>query len=297
MIFKFIKKAVKGVLSGAKKLVKSVGGALKKLAPALLIAAPLIFTSGAAGAFMTAYKSGGLMAGLKAGGSAVWAGLGNLGTSIAEGFRTGGFGGAAKGLAQGLGLRPDGIASKLVTSAVQYGGYGGATGAATAMLTGGDAWEGFKQGAKMGAVAGAGATAIGHAFPGTSTPVGGDAGGTAASGTTTAPGGARGFLNKAVGALSEPAVLGPVLQGAMQGAGGYLEQRDAMKAAEEARRRRQQSYEGVADAMRVGPTPEPPRVGAAPDQPVQRTAMDGTGVYVFDKASQTYTFVPDERPM
>ena len=43
MIFKFIKKAAKGIFKGAKKLVKSVGKVFKKVAPILVLAGAVYF--------------------------------------------------------------------------------------------------------------------------------------------------------------------------------------------------------------------------------------------------------------
>ena len=145
MIFKFIKKAVKGIFKGAKKLVKGVGKAFKKIAPLLVVAGALYF--------------------------------GGVGLGLIQGGMS--WGTAAGALTEGLGLTTGSLGASTMTAAIKYAGYGGLTGAATSLLTGQDVWKGFKRGATIGAVAGAGAGALGHYSAGAG--VGSGAGATGSS--------------------------------------------------------------------------------------------------------------------
>ena len=110
-----------GVLKGVKKVFKSVGKIVKKVAlPALAIGA-IVFSGGAA------------------------LGLAPM---------AGGFGGAVASTLGSMGLSTTGALGSALTGAVTQAGYGAAMGAATAAVGGGDIGKGMAKGALLGAATG-----------------------------------------------------------------------------------------------------------------------------------------------
>ena len=286
MIFKLIKKAIKGITKGVGKLLKGIGGVLKKLSPVLLI--------GAAAAFLP-----GALAALGIGAGA--AGGGGLFSSIVTAFKAGGWSGAASAFTKGIGLAANSLAGKVLTSAVTYGGYGAVTGAATALLTGQPIGRGIKTGFLAGAAGGAAAGALGHLvtpaagagasqFPSRASPGGGyhdvSTAGTAADifgGGAGAGGGAGtgagvGAGAGAGGAFLDKALASPVLAGAIQGIGSGISSYAQQKDTEKQRKNVAKSYEGAGEASRLPSTGEN----------IEPVSTGARGRYVYNDTTGDY---------
>ena len=263
-----------GIVKGVKKAFKAVGKFVKKYWKQIVIAAAIVFTAGVAavggwGAFTAAAgagTAGGVTFGgvMSAVGSTMAAGVSSIGATLGfGGGATAGAGGAAAAGSGFAGAANAGLSAASAAGAGTAAGASAFTGAAATASAAASAAKLAALGSAAGGVSAAAANASNAARGGTGGA--GAGGGNTAwwnSGTGNAANAAGGQAAGTTGFMNSP-WFGPVLNAGANLVGGYMQQRAAEDAAEEARPRQ---LWGVPLRDDGGPqlTPEDIQIAAAP---------------------------------